>query len=142
MKYYYLALRTACIFVYNIFQMILFDTFIELAGRWRLGSDNREELLLKKPTTLHCKWKMTTNLVQYVVLRSDLSRVLQWPLGALIAQAAHASTAVTHIFYEDANTKAYLADLDRMHKVVLEVNLVLKIISRDNTKYLKYLGSR
>ena len=48
-------------------------------------------------------------------------QVLQWPLGALIAQAAHASTAVTHLFYQDPNTQAYLADLDNMHKVVLEV---------------------
>jgi hypothetical protein len=60
----------------------------------------------------------------------------------LIAQAAHASTAVTHLFYEDPNTKAYLADLDRMHKVVLEVNLALKIISRDDDKYFTYLGPR
>jgi hypothetical protein len=48
-------------------------------------------------------------------------KVLQWPLGALMAQACHASTAVTHLFYHDPNTQAYLADLDNMHKVVLEV---------------------
>jgi len=48
-------------------------------------------------------------------------KVLQWPLGALMAQACHASTAVTHLFYQDPNTQAYLADLDNMHKVVLEV---------------------
>lgn len=38
-----------------------------------------------------------------------------------MAQACHASTAVTHLFYHDPNTQAYLADLDNMHKVVLEV---------------------
>lgn len=66
-----------------------------------------------------------SGLVQYVVLRSDLKTVLQWPLGALIAQAAHATAAVTHLFHDDPNTQQYLADLDNMHKVVLEVWNVL-----------------
>lgn len=48
-------------------------------------------------------------------------KVLQWPLGALMAQACHACTAVTHLFYQDPNTQNYLSDLDNMHKVVLEV---------------------
>ncbi|KAI9559923.1 hypothetical protein GHT06_013930 [Daphnia sinensis] len=61
------------------------------------------------------------SLVQYVVIRSDLKTVLQWPLGALMAQACHACTAVTHLFYQDPNTQTYLADLDNMHKVVLEI---------------------
>ena len=65
---------------------------------------------------------MSGNLVQYVVVRRDLVKVLKWPTGALIAQACHACTAVIHMFYQDENTKQYLADLDRMHKVILEVN--------------------
>ena len=60
-------------------------------------------------------------LVQYVIVRGDLLRALKWPTGALMAQACHACTAVMHMFYEDPNTKAYLEDLDRMHKVILEV---------------------
>ena len=63
----------------------------------------------------------SSQLIQYVVIRSDLKSVLQWPFGALMAQACHACTAVTHMFYNDPNTQAYLAELDRMHKVVLEV---------------------
>lgn len=63
--------------------------------------------------------------VQYVVVRSDLLKVMHWPVGALIAQACHACTAVIHLFHDDPNTKEYLADLDNMHKVVLEVrNLI------------------
>ncbi|XP_029172799.1 putative peptidyl-tRNA hydrolase PTRHD1 [Nylanderia fulva] len=63
---------------------------------------------------------MSEVIVQYVVLRGDLSRKLRWPLGAVIAQACHACTAVTHLFYNDVHTQAYLADLDSMHKVVLD----------------------
>ena len=64
---------------------------------------------------------MSRNIVQYVVVRKDLVKELKWPTGALIAQACHACTAVIHLFYKDENTQSYLADLDRMHKVVLEV---------------------
>jgi len=60
-------------------------------------------------------------LVQYVVVRSDLLHVLKWPFGAVITQACHASSAVLHRFYTDPNTQAYLSDVDRMHKVVLQV---------------------
>jgi len=60
-------------------------------------------------------------LVQYIVVRSDLLHALKWPVGAVITQACHASSAVLHRFYADQNTQAYLADVDRMHKVVLQV---------------------
>ncbi len=62
-------------------------------------------------------------IVQYVVVRGDLLRNLKWPIGAVIAQACHACSAVVHMFYDDTNTQAYMADLDRMHKIVLEVSL-------------------
>lgn len=64
----------------------------------------------------------TSTIVQYVVLRGDLLKSMQWPVGAVIAQACHACTAVTHLFYNDPHTQAYLADLNCMHKVVLEVS--------------------
>ena len=54
-------------------------------------------------------------LVQYVIVRRDMN----WPLGALMAQACHASVAATHIWSGEEFTQAYLADLDNMHKVVL-----------------------
>ena len=66
---------------------------------------------------------MSSGIVQYVIVRGDLLKSLQWPVGAVIAQACHACTAVTHLYYNDEYTQAYLADLDNMHKVVLEVSI-------------------
>lgn len=60
--------------------------------------------------------------MQYVLVRGDLARTLKWPSGAVLAQACHACVAVTHVFYSDPNTQAYLEDLGNMHKVVLEVS--------------------
>lgn len=59
-------------------------------------------------------------IVQYVVVRGDLVASMKWPLGALVAQACHAATAAIHLFYSDDTTQKYLADLDAMHKIVLE----------------------
>ncbi|XP_071400450.1 putative peptidyl-tRNA hydrolase PTRHD1 [Centroberyx affinis] len=59
-------------------------------------------------------------LVQYVVVRSDLVHKLAWPLGAVITQACHAATAAIHLHYGDPDTQQYLAELDSMHKVVLQ----------------------
>ncbi|XP_069089861.1 putative peptidyl-tRNA hydrolase PTRHD1 [Pleurodeles waltl] len=59
-------------------------------------------------------------LVQYVVVRGDLQKILAWPLGALVAQACHAATAAIHLNYSHPHTCAYLQELDCMHKVVLE----------------------
>jgi peptidyl-tRNA hydrolase len=63
------------------------------------------------------------SLVQYVVVRGDLLKHLGWPFGAVIAQACHACTAALHLYREDAQTRAYLSDLDRMHKVSDEASL-------------------
>uniref|UniRef100_A0A1B6E661 peptidyl-tRNA hydrolase n=1 Tax=Clastoptera arizonana TaxID=38151 RepID=A0A1B6E661_9HEMI len=68
-------------------------------------------------------------IVQYVLVRSDLLKSLKWPVGAVIAQACHACTAATHMFYEDPITQEYLKDLDSMHKIVLEVPDESKLIS-------------
>ncbi|XP_054015455.1 putative peptidyl-tRNA hydrolase PTRHD1 [Hylaeus anthracinus] len=62
-----------------------------------------------------------SDIIQYVVVRGDLLKTMGWPIGAIIAQACHACTAVTHLFYNDNYTQAYLANLDDMHKVVLEI---------------------
>ena len=58
-------------------------------------------------------------LVQYIAVRGDL--IDKWPLGAIVAQACHASSAALHIFKDDTTTQQYLLDLDTMHKVVLRV---------------------
>lgn len=60
--------------------------------------------------------------IQYIVVRSDLKSALNWPLGAIIAQCCHAVSAVMHLYPEDDDAKAYINDLDNMHKVVLEVS--------------------
>ena len=61
--------------------------------------------------------------MQYIAIRGDL--IDKWPLGAIIAQACHASSAVLHTYREDVSTQQYLEDLDNMHKVVLRVRKVL-----------------
>ncbi|KAK6626459.1 hypothetical protein RUM43_003778 [Polyplax serrata] len=60
-------------------------------------------------------------LVQYVVIRKDLKSVLKWSVGAIIAQACHATAAAIHLFHDDVHTAEYLRDLDSMHKIVLEI---------------------
>lgn len=89
-------------------------------------------------------------IVQYVVVRSDLGGVLKWPLGAVIAQCCHATTAIAHLFCNDPVTQTYFADLNNMHKVVLKVcrcrylyknNLILKIYTQvDNEEELLQLS--
>ncbi|XP_003473202.3 putative peptidyl-tRNA hydrolase PTRHD1 [Cavia porcellus] len=60
-------------------------------------------------------------LVQYLVLRKDLSQApFSWPAGALVAQACHAATAALHLHRNHPHTEAYLRELGRMRKVVLE----------------------
>ena len=59
----------------------------------------------------------TSTIVQYVILRRDLLKVYDWPIGALITQACHASSAALHLFYKHEDTQTYLNDIDNMHKV-------------------------
>ncbi len=62
-------------------------------------------------------------IVQYVVLRKDLWGEQGWPLGPVIAQACHASSAAMIAHYEeDATTREYVApaNIDHMHKVSCE----------------------
>ena len=66
-------------------------------------------------------FSMSSQLVQYVIVRGDLLRLLSWPTGAVIAQACHASTAVLWTYRNDPHTIEYTSELDHMHKVVLEV---------------------
>ena len=82
----------------------------------------------------HCSWKAlelygqgflhTLFLVGFRRLLPYISgRVEKWPVGAIVAQACHASTAVLHLFRDDPNVVEYLKDVERMHKVVLEVTV-------------------
>lgn len=62
-------------------------------------------------------------LLQYVVLRRDLWEIERWPLGSIVAQACHASTAALWLSRDHPETVSYCseANLENMHKVVLEI---------------------
>lgn len=57
-------------------------------------------------------------IVQCIVVRKDLD----WPLGAMMAQACHASVAAIEATRSEAHTAAYVHPkaIARMHKVVYE----------------------
>ena len=61
-------------------------------------------------------------IVQFVVVRRDLLKDLEWPVGSVIAQACHACTAVIWTHREDEHVQQYLSDanIGSMHKVVKE----------------------
>jgi peptidyl-tRNA hydrolase len=60
---------------------------------------------------------MAAPLVQYIVVRKDLAKTLNWSAGSIIAQACHASSAVLWLHKDDENVQKYLGDVDHMHKV-------------------------
>jgi hypothetical protein len=62
-------------------------------------------------------------LVMYLILRGDLLTELNWPLGAVLSQIAHASTACVWTFREEPEVIEYMANMDSMHKVTLKVRL-------------------
>ncbi|TGZ68686.1 hypothetical protein CRM22_004129 [Opisthorchis felineus] len=76
---------------------------------------------------------MSNSLLQYIVVRCDLTTVYGWPLGAVVAQGCHAATASIHAFRTHPQTSAYLENLDRMHKVVLGI---------ENEQQLKCLAEK
>ena len=62
-------------------------------------------------------------LVQFIVLRRDLLKTMEWPVGSVVAQACHASLAVIWENRADASVAAYLSpeNIASMHKVTKEV---------------------
>ena len=64
---------------------------------------------------------MANVIVQYILVRKDLTKSLAWPAGAVIAQACHACSAIMHLHKEDTEVKLYFEELDRMHKIILGV---------------------
>jgi len=62
-------------------------------------------------------------LVQYIVIRKDLWTELSWPLGSIVAQGCHASTAALWLSRDQPQTQQYCGtdNLDHMRKVVLEI---------------------
>ena len=59
-------------------------------------------------------------LVQFVVVRRDLLKSMEWPVGSVIAQACHACLAVCWEQRDDPDVVRYLGNVDSMHKVVKE----------------------
>ena len=76
--------------------------------------------------------------MQYVVLRSDLWKEKNWPLGSLAAQAAHAATSALWLSRDSEETKTYCSpgNMDGMTKVVLEADneTVLRDLAESLTK--------
>ncbi|WWD16986.1 hypothetical protein CI109_101422 [Kwoniella shandongensis] len=67
-----------------------------------------------------------TGLVMQIIIRRDLLTVHSWPIGPLLAQSAHAATAVLHRYREHPDVRRYLEGDDGrgwegMRKVVMEV---------------------
>lgn len=63
-----------------------------------------------------------SDIVQYIVVRADLTKTLGFTLGAFAAQVAHAAVAAVEKFRDAKCTVEYLADLTGMRKVVLYVD--------------------
>lgn len=61
-------------------------------------------------------------LVMFIIIRKDLIKGLNWPMGAVITQACHAATAAIHQFRAHPDTQLYLDKLGEMHKVTLETS--------------------
>ena len=62
--------------------------------------------------------------VQWIVLRKDLIDELKWPRGAAIAQACHASTAAIWKYKDEANTLAYMKDINRYTYIFTLTNMI------------------
>ena len=68
-------------------------------------------------------------LVQYVVMRSDLTKSLHWNVGGLIANGSHACLGAIADHLDDADVRSFLGlakrpggePLTQMHAVVLSV---------------------
>ncbi|CDZ98836.1 Uncharacterized conserved protein [Phaffia rhodozyma] len=76
-----------------------------------------------------------------IILRRDLFENLGWPVGPLMAQASHASTAVLHQFKDEPNVQTYLEDLPNMRKLVYQttdMNTLQKTIDHLETTGSKY----
>lgn len=63
-------------------------------------------------------------LIQYIIVRADLMKVLKWNIGAVITQACHAVAAINEISKSDELTRQYISpdNIDKMHKCVLAVS--------------------
>lgn len=70
-------------------------------------------------------------IVQWVVLRRDLWTDIGWPLGPVIAQACHASSAAMFLHIDDPLTQQYIAaeNIDHMHKVGHHISITCRLLA-------------
>ncbi|KAJ3002701.1 UNVERIFIED_CONTAM: peptidyl-tRNA hydrolase domain-containing protein 1 [Siphonaria sp. JEL0065] len=59
-------------------------------------------------------------LTVFIIVRKDLAKTLNWPMGAVIGNACHAATAVLHKYRDEQRVIEYMADLEGLRKVVME----------------------
>ena len=57
--------------------------------------------------------------ISFLAEKIPYSQICDTKVGPSYKNGVHASVAATHLWYNEENTKLYLADLDNMHKVVL-----------------------
>ncbi|KAJ3405180.1 peptidyl-tRNA hydrolase domain-containing protein 1 [Chytriomyces hyalinus] len=55
-------------------------------------------------------------LTIFLIVRKDLTKTLNWPVGSVIGNAAHAATAVLHKHRTEARVAEYLSDVEGMRK--------------------------
>lgn len=72
---------------------------------------------------------MANSIIMYIILRRDLLTQLNWPFGALITQACHASTAVLWMARDDSICHQYMENMDNMRKITLEVRFYFSILN-------------
>lgn len=72
-------------------------------------------------------------LLQYVILRKDLWTDMKWPLGSIVAQACHASTAALWLSQHEEFTQTYCKpeNLDHMHKVCDYFTYIYSIVENE-----------
>ena len=88
-------------------------------------SNDASELTAAVPTTNAASHAPSPaheeTLVQYIVMRSDLTKQHKWSSGSLIANGSHAAVAVIAEGWQDKNVQQYVTGGDgkQMHTVVL-----------------------
>ena len=70
-------------------------------------------------------------LVQYIIVRSDLGRYQDRAFNSLISHTSSACTSAIHMFYSHEHTKAYLKNGDSMKKKILQVDSEDELLELD-----------
>ena len=70
-------------------------------------------------------------LVQYIIVRNDISRNQDRAFNTLISHTSSAATAAIHMYYNHEHTKAYLKDGDNMRKKIFQVENEEELLELD-----------